>query len=263
MLSSRGLGVLLKKIYADLSAGKIEFEKIIIGIGGTGTNDLGIGMACEFGMRLLDNNDRELIPVPLYFMNAEKVRFENPELPFVIEAVVDVTNPLLGSSGAAKTFAGQKGAAAEEIDYLERSFERLLNLLNAKERENSLSGAGGGLAAGLQLFFNAEIKTSRNFIVNDLGINSKNSNFEIVITGEGKFDDQSLFNKGAFVVIDEFRETDAKIFFVCGSSEIDPANEKRIEIVALEEFFKDKEESIEKIEQGLERAAQILAQKFV
>jgi glycerate kinase len=253
ILSSIGIGELLKYLSDQCCDRKIDIEKVVIGIGGTGINDLGMG-ACEiYGLKLFDKNGGMLNILPENFINAEKVTFIKPKLPFELELILDVENPLLGSLGATKTFGVQKGLKKNELEIVEKGFQNILTIMGISFDEmKSLSGAGGGLASGLQLFFEAQLKTAKQFIRNDLGINNEKYKFDIVITGEGKLDDQSLLSKGAMIILDEFKQTGSKRFVLCGFSDVDESKFSDINIIELEKYFKSREESLKNFELGIE-----------
>ena len=154
----------------------------------------------------------------------------------------------------------QQGAKSVDINDMEEGFNNIISVLGERlEKEAFLSGAGGGLAAGLNIFLNAEYKFAYDFIRSDLGINSNKLMPNIVITGEGRFDRQSYFNKAVKVVIDEFSQTEIPIFVVCGSADEHMRNQNNIRIIELEKFFSSKEESIKNFEKGLKFASQIIA----
>jgi len=263
LLNSKGLGVLINKA-ANLLP---ELKKISIGIGGTGTNDFGIGAASECGLKLLDGNDIEIKPLPVNYINAAKLVMPANKYKFVFEAVVDVDNRLLGKQGATRTFARQKGASDEEIEVMEKGFENICNLLKTNSiitSPDNLNGAGGGLAAGLQVFFNAKLKFSRDFIFTDLGINSIHKNGNIVITGEGKFDLQSLMDKAPGVIIDYFTNSDSEVYVICGIAETEvlkklPAN---VKVIEMTKYFSSGAESIKEFKTGIKKACKEI-QNFV
>jgi glycerate kinase len=257
LFNTKALGDLVKSV---IESG-LNVDKIILGVGGTGTSDLGLGFCSAFGLKLYDNFGNEANIIPESYNSVNSFEWKKTELPFKIEVIADVDNPLLGENGAVKTFAEQKGATKDEIEVLELGFEKLINLFHYKGLIgliNDLNGAGGGLAAGLQIFFNAKIIKSKEFITSMLlrEINSFAPDF--VITGEGAFDKQSLMDKGAKVVIDICEPNNIPVFLVCGRIENDSLNGfgDKVIPIELQSFFKSKQESIENYEKGLEFAAE-------
>lgn len=258
------IGILMKKIAGDEFAKSKRIREIVFGIGGTATNDLGIGVASEFGLQLFEAKNKELSPLPGKFIKAEKILFDHPAYPFKLKVIADVNNPLTGISGAATIYAPQKGADKDDIELLETGTKNILRLLKPDEiKISKLSGAGGGLAAGFELFFGAEIISSKDFILNYLGVNRKLKP-EFVITGEGSFDSQSFFSKAASVIIDEFR-TSSKILICAGkiSDDCVNLNDKNIELFELNRLFNSKEESIKNIRSGIEKASGYFVNKIL
>ncbi len=264
MLSSKGLGDLLLQIYESVTTGIMEVEKIVIGIGGTGTNDLGLGMMEAFGMELYDAQENRLEVLPLNFSRAVKIVVPEVPLPFKLEVILDVENPLLGIDGASLLFSEQKGATDEEAKEMEKGFSHMLDELEIdEETQNKLSGAGGGLAAGLNLFFDADLKYASQFISDDLKMHSDDSNADLVITGEGKLDQQTFLNKGAFIVVNEFAEKNVPITILCGNSEGALPQIENLKVIELSEYFDSVEESIKKIDQGIEIACRKISKDII
>ena len=256
-LNSKGLGDLFKSI---IESG-LNVDKAVLGIGGTGTSDLGLGFCSAFGLKLYDIFNKEVNIIPGNYYSVSNLEWKEAKLPFSIEVIADVDNPLFGENGAARTFAGQKGATKGEIDVLDLGFEKLIKLFydnGITSLTDKLSGAGGGLAAGLQIFFNAEITRSREFIAGMLSEEINTFAPDYVITGEGAFDKQSLMDKGAKVVIDICEEHHIPVFLVSGIIDENSLTGlgKRVIPIELQSFFKSKEESIENFEKGLEIAAE-------
>ncbi len=223
-LSSKGLGELLEQVGKSVFNREIDVNKVVIGVGGTGTNDLGLGLCSIFGMKLIDNYGKEIEIIPENYPKADKVLWSKPKLPFKIESIIDVNNPLLGDYGATYQFAGQKGATKEEIKLLEKGFNKIINILKNNKLikpVNSLPGAGGGLAAGLSLFFDAECTSSFENFKADKELIRMMEQSDYVITGEGVFDKTSLLDKGANAIIKIFSRQDKKLFLCCGKIEKD------------------------------------------
>lgn len=266
-LSSKGLGELFLQLTNDNNSGELAINKVIIGIGGTGTNDLGLGMCSISGLKLLDHYDQTLNIVPGEFYKAAKIIWAPDQLPFEIECIVDVQNELLGKDGATYTFASQKGATKGELAVMELGFSKILNLIyNNKlmDRSEKLSGAGGGIPAGLQIFRNAVIIPSKDFITGHLFSSLINQKFDVVITGEGSYDAQSEMGKGAYIVIDQFRNQADKIFLCSGSiSQAALSNlPSNVYPVHLKDFFNSEEESIKNLKTGIKKAVQIILKEI-
>lgn len=263
-LSSKGMGDLLLQIYDSVNDGIMEVEKIIVGIGGTGTNDLGMGMMEVFGLEFYDANDNILDVLPKNFSLVKNIVAPEVDLPFKIEVVIDVENQLLGIDGASLLFAEQKGATDDEAVLMEKGFAHILDELEIdEETQNKLSGAGGGIAAAMKIFFNAEAKYADQFIREDLKIHTENSEIDFVITGEGKIDSQTFLNKGAFIVVNEFAQKNVPIVILCGSSEGNLPEIENLKVIEISEYFDSIEESIQKIDQGIEIACRKISKDII
>ncbi|MGE5681884.1 MAG: glycerate kinase, partial [Bacillota bacterium] len=189
LLSSKGMGELLLQLKEDKAKGELSFGKVVVGIGGTGISDFGIGMCSVLGLKLFSSSSEELVPIAQNFSETSKIVWQKPELPYEIEVILDVDNPLLGDNGACRVFSRQKGATDAQVELLESGISKLVNLLREEFPDNNnkpLYGAGGGLAAAFSYLLDAESKFARDFIRKDLSIN-KNLKADLVITGEGTF----------------------------------------------------------------------------
>jgi glycerate kinase len=259
-LSSKGLGDLLLRINNDIKQNKIIADEIIIGIGGTGINDLGLGVCSRFGIELYDIFGKRDEVLPEYYYRIKNIKWNKPDLPFKIKVILDVNNPLLGKNGATRTFGLQKGANKGELMVIELGFNKIINILKNKELNksfNNLSGAGGGLAAGLYLFFDANSVTAGEFIGNNLRLNKSIDESDIVITGEGSFDKQTLDGKGAGIVLKLATEKNKRVFLCCGKIESDVKNQlkENVEVIEFNAFFNNAEESMNNFEEGIELAS--------
>ena len=260
-LSSKGMGELLYQIKSDVENSKLDVKEIVIGIGGTGTNDLALGTCGIFGMNLLDDAGNSMRAIPENFTKTKKVEWQNPDLSFKLTCVIDVDNVLLGENGATRIFGPQKGATPGDVEILEKGFENILQLTGHDADAKFISGAGGGLAAGLNLFFDAEYKFSYDFVKTDLGV-SASVNYDLVITGEGSFDKQSLMNKGTMIVVNEFGNKDVPIYVLCGVMHGELKFDENVKIIELSKYFSSKEESMAKIEEGIAKACMKITEEF-
>jgi glycerate kinase len=193
--TSRGVGELLAAIV------KHSCSEIILGLGGTATNDGGAGMAAALGIELLDQHNEPLREgtIPLLQLN-RIVPHELKVLNTSITILSDVQNPLLGNHGATYTFARQKGASEEQLPYLESALhhfaETVRSDLHKEYSEIPGSGAAGGLAYGLMTFCNANLVSGIDHILDVMNFDSKLAECDLIITTEGMLDGQTLFGKG-------------------------------------------------------------------
>ncbi|WP_333795098.1 glycerate kinase [Hyphomicrobium sp.] len=179
-------------------------EEIIIGIGGSATNDGGAGLAQALGMRFLDK-DGAPITEPLGGGRLGEVvaidsRWLNPGLGRVrINVACDVTNPLIGESGASAVYGPQKGATPEMVQTLDRNLCHLAALmkrdLHADVADRPGAGAGGGMGAGLMAFANATLSRGVELVVAATGLDEHMKGASLALTGEGRVDFQTAFGK--------------------------------------------------------------------
>lgn len=264
VLSSKGMGDLLNQLLDGVYTGFMDIEKVVIGVGGTGTNDLGMGMMEVFGLEFYDTADNKLAVLPKNFHQVEKIAVPELTFPFKVELICDVENNLLGENGATKMFSKQKGATEEETLFLEAAIENVLKQLELDDATiSSLNGAGGGFAAAMKIFFNSEIQFASQFIKDDFGIDSSKHHYDLVITGEGKFDSQSMLNKGALIISDDYINATTPVYFVCGISEGTFPENDYLHVIELSEYFDSVEDSIRNIDKGIDIACKKITKNII
>ncbi len=268
-LSSNGSGELLKKIEQDVQIKRIKVDKVFIGIGGTATIDMGVGMMSELGLKLLDSTNAELRVLPENFLAVRTIEYKPFNFSFEVIPVVDVTNPLVGERGGVKMFGRQKGAEDKAISILENSFNHLLKLFENNRLQFShkkLSGAGGGLPAAFQIFYTKPLLYSSEFIQYNLGFKeySDSDNIDYLITGEGAYDHQSGFGKGVGTLIYLFDSKVKQIFLVCGRISKDSVSSlpEYVLPIELNKYFSSDDKSILNYREGLEKACQNIVKQL-
>lgn len=264
LLSSKGLGELLKLIAKDCSSNRIEVNRVIIGIGGTATIDMGLGACSALGFKLFGEKNKELTVIPKNFHKVKSVEWEQLKLPFTLSCILDVNNPLFGEKGGIKIYGKQKGASKNEINIIEKGMGNILQLISKRlliKKDLFLSGAGGGIPAGLKLFFGSKDVSAEEFILNYLKLQSKITCADMLITGEGSFDEQSFMGKGAGILVREALKLEKRIFLICGkvSEEIKMKMIENTMVIELRKFFENEEESISNYKKGIEMAAELIA----
>jgi glycerate kinase len=192
---------------------------LLIGLGGSATNDGGFGMARALGFRFLA--DEHEIETPAELVNLARILKPTQPLAITIVAAVDVRNPLLGPRGATRTFGPQKGGAAEELEILEAALERLADVaandLGCEFRDRAGAGAAGGLGFGLMSFCGATIRSGFDLVAEFIGLKAAIAKADVVITGEGRLDDQSLEGKAPAGVARLAKEAGKRVFAIAGS----------------------------------------------
>lgn len=212
-VSTFGLGQLLAHLAAT------GFKRVMIGVGGSASNDGGLGMAAGLGYEFFDEANQKLEPLGC---NLGKVaRFSDSQVPEQVKKleltiITDVTNPLCGPQGATYVFAAQKGLAEADFAQVDRAMESFYQLVNPTVFELAGAGAGGGMGAGLVTFAGGQLVSGIDAILDLLDFDQKVKEANLVLVGEGRMDRQSLAGKAPIGVA---RRTPAGIpvIAVCGS----------------------------------------------
>jgi glycerate kinase len=204
-------------------------DEIIIGLGGSATNDGGFGMAQALGFQFFGENDYEqehelksAISELRKLKRIQKPR--NLSLPKIV-AAVDVRNPLLGRNGATHIFGPQKGASEDKIDILERALTKLADVvskdLEIDYREERGAGAAGGLGFGLMSFCGAIVRPGFDVVAETIDLESKIKRVDLVITGEGSLDRQTLEGKAPAGVAQLAKKFGNRVFAIVGRASDD------------------------------------------
>jgi len=182
-------------------------NKIIIGVGGSATNDAGYGALRALGVKFFRKDNNEIDFDIRSFSEISKIDTTNvnPVLKNIeIIAATDVKNPLCGQTGASMTFAGQKGAMPENLSELDLLLTHFANVsskyLNIDNRNIPGAGASGGLAYGLSEYLGAKIENGFDLISKICRLEEKVKEADLIITGEGRLDEQSLWGKAPIKV---------------------------------------------------------------
>lgn len=196
-------------------------REIILGLGGSATNDGGSGMARALGFRFLGKNDAE-ITAAAELQNLARIESPNELRLPAIRAATDVRNPLLGSDGATRTFARQKGATPGDIEILEKALTRLADIAAATfsqdQRDAPGAGAAGGLGFGLLVFCQAKLEPGFGVVAEAIDLKNKIARADFVITGEGRLDRQTLSGKAPAGVAELARAAGKPVFAIVGES---------------------------------------------
>ena len=199
-------------------------RRIIIGIGGSATVDGGCGMAQALGAKLLDGKGRKI-----GFGGGEIAKVEKIDLKFMDKRIrgtefiiaSDVRNPLLGPKGAARVYGPQKGATSKMVEKLERGLSHLAKVIR-KELSISVenlpgAGAAGGLGAGLYAFLGAKMESGVELVMRIARLEKRIRKADLVITGEGRLDRQTLYGKTVMGVIKMAKKYKVPVICIAGS----------------------------------------------
>jgi glycerate kinase len=199
--TTRGTGELMRAAL-DLGA-----AQIIVGLGGSATNDGGLGMAQALGWRFPDAAGQDVQPVGAGLGSIARIDGTGKDKRLDatrIEAVCDVSNPLTGPRGAAAVYAPQKGAGPAQVAALDAGLAHLAALverdLGLRVRELPGAGAAGGLGAGLVAFANASLRPGAELVLDLLALDSHLDGADLVLTAEGQIDVQTAQGKAPAVV---------------------------------------------------------------
>ena len=217
--STHGTGQLIK------AAIEKSAKTIYVGLGGSATNDGGIGLAAAFGYSYLDDHGKKLDAVggSLHLIN-KVLPPRDPVVPEGVKiiAVNDVNNPLWGPDGAARVYAAQKGATPEMIEQLDAGLQHLDSLVREQLGKETAgiagAGAAGGTAYGLHAFLNASFISGTDYIFKLNGVSAylEQNRPDFIITGEGKIDEQTLQGKVIEGVLRLGSQNGIPVLAVCG-----------------------------------------------
>jgi glycerate kinase len=241
-------------------AAKRGAQEIIIGLGGSATNDGGFGMARSlgFGFDYEHEHEHEQMRVT-DLLELNRVRKPRDlKLPKII-AAVDVRNPLLGEDGATRVFGPQKGASADKIEKLECALTRLADVVRQNfgfdYRNEPGAGAAGGLGFGLMSFCGAIIRPGFDVVAEAVGLEMKMKDVDLVITGEGSLDRQTLEGKTPAGVARLARKLGKRVFAMVGR-----ASEDRQVREIFDGVYQDAERGMSEKE-NMARAAELLRKR--
>ncbi|MCK5849880.1 MAG: glycerate kinase [Kiritimatiellae bacterium] len=216
--STRGTGELV------LRALKLKAKNILIGIGGSATNDGGTGMARALGIRFLDKNGRNIPEGGGGLSKLVKIDMSGLDsriLKTKIEVACDVDNPLTGPSGAACIYGPQKGATPAMVKELDANLRKLAKIIKRDIGADILtvpgSGAAGGLGAGLMAFLGGTLRPGIDIVIDSVKLEKKLKGCDLVITGEGRMDSQTVFGKTPAGVAKVARKLGIPVIAISGS----------------------------------------------
>jgi len=209
-------------------------KRVVLAIGGSATNDAGMGMASALGIKLFDakNNllkggGKELL---IFHHFDEGGSFVPADLQ--VDIICDVDNPLYGNKGAAHVYARQKGANDDDIELLDKGLENFSKVMINQKGLNLAdvpgAGAAGGLGAGSMAFLNASLHKGIDVIMDITGFDQHLNGVDLIITGEGKIDSQTIHGKLIHGISRHARQYSIPIIALCGMLELEPEEVKKL-----------------------------------
>ena len=239
--STYGSGLQFKKAIA------LGAKAIYVGLGGSATNDGGMGIARALGYQFLDSSGRELAPVGENLSKVHHIETNEGLENISFYAINDVNNPLFGIDGAAHVYAEQKGGTEEQISHLDEGLQQLDRVVQQQlQQKNAFipgAGAAGGTAYGLKTFCAATFISGVEFVLQLSGVYTllEHEDFDFIITGEGRIDNQTLQGKLISGVVALGERFAIPVIGVCGKSELSAKEEKEFPVdTILEISRKDK-----------------------
>ena len=197
---------------------RLASYKLLIGAGGSATHDLGCGAAAACGVKFFDATGTTFVPTGATLGQIARIDASEVRRPRSVTVLTDITNPLLGPRGAATIFATQKGANDAMVQRLETGTAHAVAVIARDvgvEVEDLIGGgAAGGFAAGMHAFFNAELKSGIDAVLDAVGFDALAAQADLILTGEGQLDGQSLSGK---VPLGVARRTSAPVLALVGS----------------------------------------------
>lgn len=199
-------------------------KKIILGLGGSATNDGGCGMASALGVKFKDEQDQEFIPTggtlsQIYKIDMNNIYSKIKDVEFI--SMCDVDNSLCGKLGASAVFAPQKGADEDMVKLLDEGLAHLAKIikrdLHIEVKDIKGAGAAGGLGAGSIAFLQSKLTKGIDVILDTINFDELVSKADIVFTGEGKFDSQSLHGKVVMGVANRSQKYKTPVIVVTGA----------------------------------------------
>ena len=221
--STQGTGMLIR------NALDLGVKKILLGIGGSATNDGGAGMAVALGVKLLDAEGIELAQGGAALLNVANIDMSrlDPRLAKVqIEVLCDVQNPLCGLDGASVVYGPQKGANSEDIRVMDTALQNFGQVLSRVAGTNLLElaggGAAGGLGAGVVGFLGAKLRPGSQMVLEVANADEKFKHADLVLTGEGRTDFQTAYGKVPVGVSALAQKYSVPVLVISGSVEGSP-----------------------------------------
>lgn len=199
-------------------------KKIVIGIGGSATNDGGSGAMRALGARFLDRDGKDLPEGGAALVDLAHIDMSDFKFPLdkvAVEVACDVTNPLCGPLGASAVFGPQKGASPEMVEQLDSALRNYADIIKRDLGKDIIdmpgAGAAGGLGAALAAFLNAKLRSGIDMVLDAAGFDEALIGADLVITGEGRIDEQTAYGKTIGGVLKRAVKANVPVVAIAGS----------------------------------------------
>jgi len=228
LTSSFGTGILIK------DALKKGLKHIVLFLGGSSSNDAGLGITEALGFNYFDFNNHQLTGIGKNLSSIQRIQAPDNLPEFQLNILCDVTNPMYGPNGAAHIYAGQKGADQKTIDLLDKGLNNIAKVIEKYSGKYIAdipgAGAAGGVAGGLVGLLNGNIQNGFQAIAKISNLNEKIKSADLVISGEGQLDDQSLNGKVVGEIDKLCGELNKKLVVLVGKNALTPSQIKQTNI---------------------------------
>ena len=209
---------------------------IVLGIGGSATNDCATGILAALGFEFLDNDQCHVFPCGenlgrIATVDASGVSQAVKDCQFTI--ICDVDNPLYGENGAAHIYGPQKGASPSQVEQLDQGVKHFATLMPDGVANTPGAGAAGGVGGGLMAFLNATLTPGIDAVLNCLNFDETIHDADLIITGEGRIDGQTAMGKTAGGVLRAGKRNGIPVVAICGAL----ANDARIDVMEFDGIF--------------------------
>lgn len=262
--STHGTGLLIKHAIAKGA------KKIILGLGGSATNDAGMGILTALGFTFMDDDNNELSPAGENLVHTKKIIPPSPLPQVSFQVACDVQNTLYGPNGAAYIYGPQKGADEELVKQLDKGLEHFAAVIKQQTGKDVANipgaGAAGGIAAGLMSYMDVTLVPGMQLIMEASGIKKSLQDVSLIITGEGKIDEQSGEGKVVSVIAKMGNEAKIPVVAISGAA---TGNKKLLQDMKLAQietvmsFANDQQEAMHKAAQFITIIAKKIAEKWI